>query len=217
MCASDGTNVQIIYSKWVGSGSVLQIGNSSENVIQLEHVSEIPGRPLPTTRQSGLAAMVVALILLLATAGIVLFTPGLIAPSLDSYERTTVVLGDEDHEVEVYVADTVRTRYVGLSEFDSLGPGEGMLFVHDSVDERTYTMRGMDFGLDIIFIDDQGNITEIHHAPEPTIGTGLFQRYSGTGKYILELSQGFATESGISIDDSVTIHEQFEDNDWEQS
>ena len=169
---------------------------------------------MPTIRktmQSGLAVTVVALVLLMVAAGIALFTPGLISPSPDTYEQTTVVFDDDAHEVEVFVADTFWTRYVGLAGFDSLEPGEGMLFVHGSVDERTYTMRDMDFGLDIIFIDDRGIITGIHHASEPITGTGQFHRYSGTGKYVVEVSEGFTNETGITIGDSVTIDGELED------
>lgn len=148
---------------------------------------------------------IVALVVIGSTLGIVVMAPDFVAPSEDSYDRTTVTVGEDDHDVEVRVADTFHKRYVGLSATDSLEFGEGMLFVHGSESDRTYVMRRMDFALDIVFIDAKGTITAIHHAPEPTDGDGRNQRYSGTGKYVLEVPMGYTNETGVEPGDRVEI------------
>jgi len=142
---------------------------------------------------------------------------GVLAPSLAGYDPATP--GDYDHttvtvrdgesgatlgRVSAAVADSHATRYVGLSETDGLPDDRGMLFVHGDVAERTYVMRNMSFGLDIVFADADGTITAIHDAPAPGPGEdGADRRYSGEAKYVLELNRGWATDRGVAEGDSL--------------
>jgi uncharacterized membrane protein (UPF0127 family) len=127
------------------------------------------------------------------------------------YERTTVTVVDECDAglstVDVRVADTYAKRYTGLSDTDSLGPNDGMLFVHDGEGQYAYVMREMAFPLDILFIAANGTITRIHHAelpPEGTTGSDL-KRYRGTGKYVLEVPYGWTNRTGVDPGDAVEI------------
>jgi uncharacterized membrane protein (UPF0127 family) len=114
--------------------------------------------------------------------------------------------------VQVRIANTFQARYTGLSETDSLGPDEGMLFVHNEEAEYTYVMRDMAFPLDIIFVAENGTITTIHHAPLPPEGTSEseLQGYSGRGKYVLEVNRGWANRTGVSVGDTVELPDSVE-------
>lgn len=127
-----------------------------------------------------------------------------------SEDQTELRVIDADGEpkavVDAEVADTPGERYTGLSDHDSLEPDEGMLFVHGSEDERTYVMRDMDFGIDIIFIDADREITTIHSAPEPGPDEdGEEQEYAGDARWVLEVPIGYADENGIEPGDEVEI------------
>ena len=131
-------------------------------------------------------------------------------PGGGEYDRTTVSVVSDDEvvtKVNVRVADTYEKRYTGLSDTESLGPNEGMLFVHDGESEHAYVMRKMDFPLDIVFVDANGTITRIHHAELPPNGTsgGELTRYRGTGKYVLEVPYGYTNRTGIQEGDTVRI------------
>ena len=146
----------------------------------------------------------------LATGALAPYLGGYDPGSDDSgYEHTTVVVvdgetGEELGRVDAAVADTFSKRYVGLSETDSLPDDRGMLFVHGDVDERTYVMRNMSFGIDIVFVDADGTITEIHEAPEPGPGEdGNQQRYTGTGRYVLEVNKGWMADRGVEAGDRI--------------
>ncbi|MFD1597809.1 DUF192 domain-containing protein [Halobellus rarus] len=161
--------------------------------------------------RSRFAAVVLAIGLLLAVGIVaVASNPGLLPTG--EYERTTVdVLDAESGEtlasVTVRVADTRSKRYTGLSETDSLGANEGMLFVHGEEDEYAYVMRGMAFPIDIVFVDSGGTITAVHHAeppPEGTSGSDL-TRYRGRGQYVLEVPYNYTVEHGIEAGDRVEI------------
>jgi len=146
------------------------------------------------------AAIVAALLALyLLAPPTTLLTPA-------EHERTTVTLVDANGtdlgSVDVRVAETRDQRRVGLSRTDSLEAGTGMLFIHGSVDTRSYVMRNMSFGLDIVFLDSDGTITEIHDAPAPPGGDGP---YRGTGKYVLEVPRGWTGATGVGVGDRVEI------------
>ena len=110
--------------------------------------------------------------------------------------------GEELGSVTAAIADTRDLRYTGLSETEALPEDRGMLFVYDEVDDHTYVMREMDFAVDIVYADDEGVITRIHHAPEPGPDEdGESQRYPGRGQYVLEVTYEWTTERGVEEGD----------------
>jgi uncharacterized membrane protein (UPF0127 family) len=132
-------------------------------------------------------------------------TTAAIHPGYD-YETTTVRAetpeGVELGTVTAAIADTPDLRYTGLSDTDSLPEGRGMLFVYDEVQDLTYVMRGMSFGIDIVYADDDGTIRTIHHAPEPGPGEdGNEQRYPGRGQYVLEVNYEWTTRHDVEEGD----------------
>jgi len=144
------------------------------------------------------------------------------------YERGTVTVTDSDNTtpctappnatavaacdasqtlatVDVRIAANFSQRYTGLSDTESLGPNEGMLFVHDEEKQHTYVMRDMDFDIDIIFIAENGTITTIHHASAPPEGESYSEEYSGRGKYVLEVNRGWTNRTGVAVGDTVEL------------
>jgi hypothetical protein len=126
------------------------------------------------------------------------------------YDHATVTVVDENGtelgSVRVAIADTAEKRYTGLSDTEFLPEDRGMLFTYDSEGQRTYVMRGMDFGIDIVYIGADGTIRTIHHAPEPPAGEdGNDYRYPGEGKYVLEVNYEWTTRHNVTEGDRVLI------------
>jgi len=146
---------------------------------------------------------VLLLVLLIIAAGLLAVDE---LSSLGNSDATTVTIVDEDETergtVEVQVADTFRERYTGLSDTDSLGPNDGMLFVHDTEGNHSYVMRDMAFPIDIVFIDADRRITAIHHAEleEPPL-----TQYQGRGKWVLEVPYHWTVEHGVEVGDRIRI------------
>lgn len=144
---------------------------------------------------------------------------GLLPWSGEHSEATVTIVSDDGEQlavVDAEVADTKNERITGLSEHDSLEEGEGMLFVHDDEDDRTYVMRNMSFGIDIVFVDADGEITEIHEARAPKPGEdGEEMRYSGAGMYVLEVPKGYMATQNATVGDRIEIeyHEDEEHSD----
>ena len=148
---------------------------------------------------------IAALALVAAGAVVLVFFPGLLVGDPGPYNTTTVTVADENGTdlatVEVRIADTFEKRYTGLSETDSLAPDEGMLFVHDEEGKHGYVMRGMDFPIDIVFVDGDGTVVDIFHASVD----GENAPYRATAKYVLEVNRGWTNRTGLSAGDTVEI------------
>lgn len=116
--------------------------------------------------------------------------------------RVTTPDGEELGEVTAAIADTDELRWLGLSDTEELPDDRGMLFVYDEVDDRTFGMPDMSFGIDIVFADDEGVITSIAHAPEPEPDEdGSEHIYPGRGQYVLEVAYEWTAERGVEQGD----------------
>jgi len=142
-----------------------------------------------------------AFVFALIAVGLVVVQLGL--PVWTGADRATVTITDGEEPlatVDAAVADSPGERYTGLSDHDSLDEDEGMLFVFAEEGERAFVMREMAFGIDILFISDEGEITAIYEAPADSD-----ERYVGDARWVLEVRKGYAAEHGIDVGDEVEI------------
>jgi Uncharacterized conserved protein len=119
------------------------------------------------------------------------------------YDTTQVTVRSDDKaaaSVRAAIADTAQTRYTGLSNATALPDGAGMLFVFTDEGDRTFVMREMDFGLDIIYANADRTITSVHHADAPGPNEdGNEQDYPGYGQYVLEVPQFWTDRNNITV------------------
>lgn len=127
--------------------------------------------------------------------------------SLVNRETVCVVFEDESGNTTVTatVSDNPLLRLVGLSFRDDLTEEEGMLFEFRREAERTFVMRGMSFGIDIVFIGEGGTVTAVYEAAPPTEADGK-QEFTSTAKYVVEVPRGFAEANDIGAGDEVVIN-----------
>jgi uncharacterized membrane protein (UPF0127 family) len=127
-------------------------------------------------------------------------------PVHEEYETTEVTVRSEEGEVlgsvTAAIADTPDLRFLGLSDTEALPEDRGMLFVFPEVQDLTFVMRDMDFPIDIVYADDGGVITSIHHAraPEPDENGNNLQ-FPGRGQYVLEVNRHWTTDRGVEEGD----------------
>jgi uncharacterized membrane protein (UPF0127 family) len=118
-------------------------------------------------------------------------------------EETTVTFltedGSERGTLDARVAASFRERYVGLSNTESLGNDEGMLFVHGNEDDHTIVMRDMAFPIDVIFVDENRTITSIHHAETDA------SPMTGRSKWTVEAPYNWTVRNDVSTGDRVRI------------
>lgn len=104
----------------------------------------------------------------------------------------------------VDIADTFIERTQGLSGRPSLGENEGLLFVFDQSNIHSFWMKGMNFPIDIIWINNEQRIVHIEHDLSPDTYPQSFAPEEAA-LYVLEINAGKAKENGISLGDWVTL------------
>ncbi|MFW5737613.1 MAG: DUF192 domain-containing protein [Spirochaetota bacterium] len=136
---------------------------------------------------------------------LVLVLPGLVACE-SAGERYTLRAGGVELEVEV--ADTPETRARGLMERTELGERQGMLFVFESSEPRSFWMKNTPLPLSIAYVDRELVIREIHRM-EPLSLEPVPSRYPA--RYALELNRGAFERLGIRVGDRLVPSEALSD------
>ncbi len=98
-------------------------------------------------------------------------------------------------EIEVEQALTEIQIQTGMMFRKSMGPNEGMIFVHQDVGERNYWMKNCFVALSIAYINPVGRIVEIHDMKPHD--TNTVDSVSNNIKYALETPQGWFKRNGI--------------------
>ena len=117
----------------------------------------------------------------------------------------------DDEILQVQIAETEGQRIHGLSwKYEELPYDQGMLFVFDKPGTQDMWMMSMQFSIDIIWFDVNGNVTHIEKNVPPCLEPIEILACSDNGvsgdnaKYVLEVTAGFVDKFNIS-DKSVLV------------
>jgi len=146
----------------------------------------------------GIAAVIVGV------AGIVSLPSEVTIDANSNFLMGTVQL--DDKILQVYIADTDPRRMRGLMfETESfLADNKGMLFVFDEPGNRSMWMKNMQFHLDIIWFNENGNVVSIEKNVPPCITPVEVMSCKSVGvaadnaQYVLELISGYVDEYSIT-------------------
>lgn len=118
-------------------------------------------------------------------------------------EAATVTVGGQS--VRVQVADTDAERSRGLSGRASLEADRGMLFVFPKPDRYGFTMRGMRFALDFIWIKGDRVVGLTANVPSPVANVSPTQVNSPAPvDAVLEVNAGSVARWGVAAGQPVS-------------
>jgi uncharacterized protein len=103
------------------------------------------------------------------------------------------------------VADDDPERYEGLSGRESMSYDRGMIFVFDQPGNYGIVMRDMLFDLDIIWLDEQGQVVGLKKNAKPSSYPGQEFRPNKPAKYVVELNAGVIEAENIGLSQSTTL------------
>lgn len=112
-----------------------------------------------------------------------------------------------DETVKLEVADDAKEREIGLSSKKSLADNQGMLFIFEEPGTYPFWMKGMDFPIDIIFLNDKKIVTIYENVPAPKNSTQDLQIYppKEPADRVIELNAGKAKEYGLKEGQALEI------------
>ena len=150
----------------------------------------------------------------IAVAAVIIGIVGVLSiPSdskLESVEFPRGTIKIDDKVLEVQIADTEPRRVRGLMFQNQLPYNEGMIFVFNESGIYSLWMLNMQFSLDMIWFDENGNVVHIEQDIPPCKSATEIMACqsitpSGQAKYILEVTSGFVKEFGITKESKLEI------------
>ena len=127
-------------------------------------------------------------------------------PPLRKDARVTFLAADFQKvkaEIDVQIADFENERLQGMMFRKSLGENEGMLFIFERSEPRSFWMKNTFLSLDILYADENGTIISIHHRTEPLSTAPI--RSGGDAMYVVETRGGFCGKYDIVDGDLISI------------
>ena len=113
----------------------------------------------------------------------------------------TIVSASGPHRFKIEVAETPEQMEQGLMFRTSLAPDSGMLFVYPQPTVATMWMRNTLIPLDMLFVDAQGRIVNIHQRAVPQSDNVI--PAAAPVRAVIELNGGTAARLGIEPGDQV--------------
>ncbi|MFH1589436.1 MAG: DUF192 domain-containing protein [archaeon] len=112
------------------------------------------------------------------------------------YKIREVIVANQT--ITVQIADNDEKRTQGLMYQEELGEFEGMFFIFEEEDYLNFWMKNTPIPLDIIFINSEFEIENIHTAEPCKRNECLFYGSERPAKYVLEVNAGFSEKYGLS-------------------
>ncbi len=122
-------------------------------------------------------------------------------------EKSFIEVIIDGHKIKAEAARSIDEKARGLSGREDLKEGEGMLFFFDSLQKPSFHMRGMNFPIDIVWINGD-KIVDISPDLPPSKGLDItLYRPKENVDRVLEINAGTAERQGYTIGDRIETKE----------
>ncbi|MDP3973735.1 MAG: DUF192 domain-containing protein [Candidatus Daviesbacteria bacterium] len=150
----------------------------------------------------------IALLFVIAAAFYIYTRQITFLPFLPSPEASSVV-GINDREIKVEIADDQAKRSKGLGGRESLASDSGMLFIFPDKGQYSFWMKGLKFPLDLIWIRDDTIVDIIENVPSPRPNQQdedlpIYQSRIEVDK-VLEVNAGVVERFQIKVGDKIIL------------
>ena len=111
---------------------------------------------------------------------------------------------NQEIRFNVEIADTDLKRKIGLQCRTKMELNEGMLFIWESEDFRSFWMKNTSIPLDIIFLNEKKEIVDISFNAKPFSLKSILSKKKA--KYVLELNKGVFDSFKLNLKDKIIIN-----------
>lgn len=118
--------------------------------------------------------------------------------------QNKIVHEQSGQELSIEIADDDFERMRGFMNRTDIGENDGMLFIFQDKNFRTFWMKDTPTSLDIIFLDENFKVINFF---ESTLPLQTTQRYSSQlpAMYVLEAKSGFAKRINLQDNDTFEL------------
>jgi len=144
----------------------------------------------------------------ICAAIILIILSGCIQSPADSALKTTIIsFSDSNFTINASIADTYKSRELGLMYISNLPKNDGMLFVYENERLLSFWMANTNVPLDIIFLDNNKKIVDIQKMQpcyEPIKKNCKNYISRKPASYAIEINQNLTDNYNISVGQIVT-------------
>lgn len=108
--------------------------------------------------------------------------------------------------LDIEIADTDFDIQTGLMYRNAMEKNQGMLFVFDDAQPRSFYMKNTQISLDLIFINENKTIVSFQKNAKPFDESSLPS--NTPAKYVLEVNAGLVNEWIVSVGDSINFNQK---------
>jgi uncharacterized membrane protein (UPF0127 family) len=120
------------------------------------------------------------------------------------HEGDLYILPSDMHDtlhVKLEFADTDTEMMQGLMYRTSMKDNEGMLFIYPYSQEMNFWMKNTHIPLDLIYIDNAGEIVDLSEHAKPFSEQNIYSRV--LSRFVLEVNGGFCEKNYIIVGDKI--------------
>ena len=107
-------------------------------------------------------------------------------------------------QLDIEIADDEYQRQTGLMYRTSMEDTQGMLFIFEKEDYRSFYMKNTEIGLDIIYINSELSIVSIQENAKPLDLKSLPS--NAPAQYVLEVNAGNVARWGVKEGDKISFN-----------
>ena len=107
-----------------------------------------------------------------------------------------------NHPFTIEIATAFKDQEKGLMYRDHLDPDHGMIFISETKQIQNFWNKNVNFPLDLLFLDEAGNIVSIKHM-KPYDITDVPS--DAPARYTIELLGGTAANLGLKVGDHIAL------------
>lgn len=159
------------------------------------------------TRNIKISIGYIIIIAVLGFTGIQIYKQNYVTKTVSSnidLPITAVIRSSKGIDIQVRVANSEKTRELGLSHFKNIPSNQGMLFVFPQMGIYPFWMKNMNFPIDILWIDKNNNIVDRVINIDPSSYPKTFIPKENA-LYVLEIPAYTADDYGFLVGSSVII------------
>ena len=108
--------------------------------------------------------------------------------------------------LDIEIADTDFDIQTGLMYRNSMKKNQGMLFVFDDEQPRSFYMKNTQIPLDLIYINENKTIVSFQKNAKPFDESSLPS--NAPAKYVLEVNGGLVNLWAVSVGDSINFYQK---------
>jgi len=184
-----------------------------------KHHKHVKSQPQPQRKKTNwlaigvIGVMIVALVALLTRHS----NKGVPPSGTSTNQPTTVTTAYEFHKegqlrflsanqglkttIDIEIARNESERELGLMYREKMAENQGMFFIFDDAEARSFWMKNTLISLDMIFVNDKDQIITIHKHTIP-LSEGSYTS-TGPAKYAIEVKAGFTDRHKILVGDRI--------------